>query len=336
MPPSGTKSFADVVVIGGGAIGMSIALEMHRRGASVTLVERDTAMAQASTAAAGMLAAEDPGNPPELLPLARLSVQLYPAFLSALETQSGIPVPFQTNLTWQYGPDGKRTRLAEHSIDPRQLAAALLAAVQSTPIRLLEHTTIDSVTDTPAGLALRTGSGAELFAGNILHAAGAWSGDAMLKRLGCSAPVTPRKGQMLRVRLTAPLTEVHRNEHVYIVPRTLGPQAGTAIIGATVEDAGFDLSVHPGDLARLREIASKLIPQVAEAPLVEAWAGLRPATPDALPVLGQCGPHRWIATGHYRNGVLLAPATAVVIADLLTRNQAAVNLRSFAPDRFLL
>jgi glycine oxidase len=150
-------------------------------------------------------------------------------------------------------------------------------------------------------------------------------------------PVMPRKGQMLRVTMPEglALTEVHRSERVYVVPRTRGPQAGTALIGATVEDAGFDVSTNADDLAQLRAWGAELVPQLGsevDAPMVEAWAGLRPMTPDQLPLLG-----RWndsvIATGHFRNGILLAPATAEVIADLLEGKATAVDVSAFAPGR---
>jgi glycine oxidase len=334
------KPVADVVVIGAGTIGLAIALGMHERGARVTVVERGRALGQASAAAAGMLAVDDPCNPAALLPLSRLSADLYPAFLRRVEALSGMAVPFQTETTLQYTGDGGVRRLVERSIDPRQLGAAIAAAVRATSIELIEHTTVDSVEQTAEGLRLRAQGGVEVFARGVVYAAGAWTGTALLRSFGCEVPVAPRKGQMLRVRLAAGmgLREVHRSEHVYVVPRTVGPQAGTALIGATVEDAGFDTTVHEEDLARLRGLAAELLPELgaeAEAPLVEAWAGVRPATPDELPVLGACAAARqFVASGHYRNGVLLTPATAVVTADLLMGKTPAVDLAAFSVERF--
>jgi glycine oxidase len=144
---------------------------------------------------------------------------------------------------------------------------------------------------------------------------------------------------MLRVQLPSPLTEVHRSEHIYIVPRTLGPQAGTALIGATIEDAGFDTTTHPADLATLRARAAELLPALASesnAPQLEAWAGLRPFTPDELPLLGALpfSPREFAATGHFRNGILLAPATAHVMADLLENKSPTIDLAPFSPTRF--
>ncbi len=138
-----------------------------------------------------------------------------------------------------------------------------------------------------------------------------------------------------------------RSEHVYVVPRIEGPQAGTALIGATVENVGFNIDVLPEDLAGLRQRGAALIPHVPElgdaalTPLVEAWAGLRPATPDDLPLLGElsnlngvAGPRHLIAAGHFRNGILLAPATAVLMADLIEGRQPPVDLEPFSPSRF--
>jgi glycine oxidase len=322
---------ADVVVVGAGVIGLAIALELQERGARVVVVERGKAMRQASIAAAGMLAVDDPANPAELLPLARLSAALYPPFLRRIEALSGTPVPFQTESTFQYGRHGNATRLSERSIDPRQLAQALLAAALSLPIRLLEETALERIDEDGDALKLRTSSGVAIFANAVVYATGAWAAGTTL------APVSPRKGQMMRVRTpdTLALREVHRSELIYIVPRTFGPQAGTALIGATVEDVGFDVAVHAEDLARLRSLAAGLVPQLAAAPMIEAWAGLRPATPDDLPLLGTTlGQGRFIAGGHYRNGVLLAPATAAVMADLLTGGTPAIDLTPFSPQRF--
>jgi glycine oxidase len=322
---------SDILIAGAGIIGLSLALELHSRGAQVTVLERDTALSHASTAAAGMLAVDDPHNPPELLEISSLSAALYTSYLIRIEHLSNIYVPFHTSTTVQYMADGSSQRLAEYSLDPRQLAAALLAAVRNTTIDLREHTEAHVIPQAN-GRALRIETNAGTFQpGKFIQTRGAWH-----------APYTrPAKGQMLRVQLPAdlPLREVHRSEHVYIVPRTTGPQAGSALIGATVEDAGFDLKTNPADLAHLRELASALIPALGSesaAPEVEAWAGLRPATVDHLPLLGprEPGSSHFFATGHFRNGILLAPATAAVLTELLEGGTPSVDLAPFAPNRF--
>ena len=317
-----------MLIVGAGIIGLSIALELHNRGARVLVLERDTALAHASTAAAGILAVHDPHNPPALLPLSQLSAQLYPAFLASIEQLSGIAVPFHTDTTLQYFQNGTTSQLAERSLDPRQLATALLAAVRASGIELRERCEFH-----PAGAPT---------APAVIYATGAWTIPTTPGELDHTLPVRPRKGQMLRVQLPPALhglREVHRSDAIYIVPRTLGPNAGSALIGATVEDAGFDTSTHPRDLTHLRTLAAVLLPALAsenDAPQLEAWAGLRPHTPDRLPVLGplESGSRHFLATGHYRDGILLAPATAVLLADLVEGNPPALDLTPYSPARF--
>ena len=335
-----TQPDCDVLIAGAGIIGLSLALELHRRGARVLVLEATHPLRQASSAAAGMLAVHDPHNPPPLLPLAQLSASLYPEFLRRIESLSGLPVPIQTETTIQHLAGGRTARLAERSLDPRQLAAALLAAVGETTIALRENSPLHHTEEHPRGVAAVTAAGQRFNATTLVYAMGAWALPSHLR-----IPIAPRKGQMLRVQLPphTPLHEVHRSEHIYIVPRTHGPQAGTALIGATVEDAGFDTAIHAHDLARLRALAAELLPELAaegDAPLVEAWAGLRPCTPDGLPLLGRLGDTaeshtaEFVATGHFRNGILLAPATAVAVADLLEAKPAELDLSAFAPERF--
>ena len=317
-------SHPDITILGAGVIGLSLALELHSRGATVVLHEPRAAATQASWAAAGMLAAQDPFNPPQLAPLSALSAMLYPAFLEQLQELSGHAVPFQTDITRQTMPDGSIALLHEHSLDPRQLALSLIAAVQRAAI---------PIRNTPFLADPQTNQNKSAV---VVHTTGAWA---------ASSEVFPRKGQMLRVTIPPglDLTEVHRAEHVYIVPRSQGPQAGTALIGATVEDAGFNTETIPEDLAGLRQHGATLVPALADAkaaPLIEAWAGLRPATPDGLPLLGSLseerthGPRHLLATGHFRNGILLAPVTAVLVADMIESRPPRFNLQPFSPARF--
>lgn len=329
--PSVTTS--DVLIAGGGIIGLSLALKLRLQGASVTVLEKSTAFGGASSAAAGMLAAEDPHNPPALLSLSRYSLSLYSAFLAEIENLSGEAVPFQTAAAVQYNGTTSYT-LAEHSLSPRQLGHSLLNAVRAAGVEVIENTSIQTLRVTSSAVEGMTTSGSRHTAEQFVHATGAWSSP----NLG-GGPVTPRKGQMLRVRLAAetPLRVVHRAEHVYVVPRTNGPEAGTAVVGATVEDAGFDLSTRPAQLEQLRTSAAALSHEtafVADAPLLESWSGLRPHTPDLLPVIGPLREREWMATGHFRNGILLAPGTAAVLGSLLAQEQPAIDLSSFIPARF--
>jgi glycine oxidase len=291
-------------------------------------------MSRTSMAAAGMLGAGDPHNPPELQLLSSYSLSLYPAFLDRIATLSGMPIPLQTSTTIQYLDDGPTRHLAENSIDPRQLGSAILHAVRQTGINLHEDAERIEIQEGPDGIDIRPLHGPRLLCRQLVHASGAWF-------QGPPAVVRPRKGQMLRVRIPSVLAlcEVHRSPSIYIVPRTQGPQAGTALIGATDEDAGFDLTTHSADLDRLRIRAAELLPAFAsagDAPQVEAWAGIRPGTPDDLPLIGPLlgSSRQWVATGHYRNGILLAPATAAVLAGILEGKPPAIDLKPFTPARF--
>ena len=326
----------DVVVIGAGVIGLAIALELERRGFGVVVIERGKCMAEASTAAGGMLAVEDPHNPAEMLEFSRLSGGLYRRFLRRIEELSGFVVPFQTEKTVQYLGGGGRIWIDEHSVDPGQLAEGLMAAVRATSIRLMEQTRVGSIEKMARGLRLRTGAGGEMSATSVVYAAGAWTAEVTAELAGVRVPVTPRKGQIMRVQVPEglALTEVHRSARVYVMPRTKGAQAGSAIIGATVEDAGFDTGVRDEDIARLRELAAELVPEMGSATVIEAWAGLRPATPDLLPCIGAIGPRQFVASGHFRNGILWAPGTAVVVADLIEGRTPEIDISMLSPLRF--
>ena len=342
----------DYIIAGAGIIGLSLALELHSRGATVVVLEAGTALAQASTAAAGMLAADDPHNPAALHPLARLSTSLYPAFLDRIAELSGLRVPFQTASTLQAVPPDmdalsdpqvlvpqlkpgshRFALLDEHSVDPRQLAEALRLAVRNSQgagrkgIDLRENTPLTRIAASAESIRVDTPDGS-VSAAYLVDCMGAWS----------PAPVVPRKGQMLAVTLpqSLPLETVIRTEKIYIVPRTDGPNAGRAIIGATVENAGFDLKVHPIDILTLNAQATALLPELTDALFIESWAGLRPATSDDLPIFGSSPrqPRYMLANGHFRNGILLAPATAHVIAQVLAGEAVDIDLEPFSPARF--
>ncbi len=345
----------DICIAGAGIIGLSLALELYRRGLRVTILERGAPLAEASTAAAGMLAAADPENPPQLRPLADLSVALYPAYLELLYELTNLRVPFQTHTTLQALPlhvgtaqniltegdlhhllpaltpgHNRFILLDEHSLDPRQLASVILAAVHSTSIDLRPNTCVLSVHSLTGSVEVHTSNGV-FEAAQFVDCTGAWA--ATTSR----SFVVPKKGQMLAVSLapSLPLRLVVRTPEIYIVPRTIDPIQPTAIIGATVEDAAFDKTVRPNDIAGLRSRAAELLPVLADAPEWESWAGIRPSTLNGLPLLGALSnqPKHFLATGHYRNGILLAPATAHVMAQLITGEAPSIDLSSFSPNR---
>ena len=365
---------SDIVIAGGGIIGLSVALELARHGLRVRVVERGRPMAEASWAAAGMLAAEDPENPDELAALARYSRSLYPEYLNLLGRLSSRRVPVRTRNAVQatrpgasfhcaptetrsfLAPEQARQRiealetggrsflwLEELSLDPRDLCAALPVAAIKAGVDLQERTAVHSVAAKSGSVEVATSAG-PIAAGAFINCCGAWASNlesfqpaplqaapAPAVPIG-EAAVEPRKGQMLVVRLEDPsqLQYVLRTPEVYLVPRG----DGRVVIGATVERAGFDREVQSSALHRLLALAADIWPPVQSAPIVESWAGLRPGTEDGLPILGPAAePNCWLATGHFRNGILLAPATAAVMRGLIEGRTPEIPLEAFAPHR---
>ncbi len=344
----------DVCIAGAGIIGLTLALALDRRNVSVLVLSAGDAMAEASTAAAGMLAVEDPENPPQLLALARFSRSLYPALLASLNTTATQPVSFQTHRTLQALPstviasppllqsllraatpsDLRVLALEEQSLDPRELAPALLTAIASSRVHLQTTAPVLSTREVAGSVHVHTASG-EIQAGLFVDCTGAWS---LSSAHVPSLRIVPRKGQMLTVPTPRSLAAgiVLRSPTVYMVPRLHGPRAGKTVVGATIEDAGFDRSIDQKQLHLLLEDATTLLPELRNTPILESWSGLRPATADLLPALGPLpGSERlFIASGHYRNGILLAPGTAEILAQCILGEAPALPLDAFSPGRF--
>ncbi|SEC26653.1 NAD(P)/FAD-dependent oxidoreductase [Terriglobus roseus] len=327
----------DVVIAGAGITGLTCALELQECGLQVVVVERGSAGREASWAAAGMLAAHDPSNPRQLSPMADLSVALYPALLDRIETLTGLRVPFETHWTLEAAAGWRHhcamlpalqgagyRRLPETSVDPRKLVPALRAAATAAGVVVIENSPVRAAYQSGASINVRVPDGT-IHAGTFLDCSGAWS-----------AAVSPAKGQMLRVHAPGALASgtvgnvVIRTKGVYLVPRL----DGSVVVGATVEDAQFDRSVYEPDLRHLRAEAADLLPALANAPELASWAGLRPDTPDHLPILGQTDARAFVAAGHFRNGILLAPATAHLMMQLMLGMETSVELTAFRPDRF--
>lgn len=206
----------------------------------------------------------------------------------------------------------------EGSIDPRALVAALLRALEAAGGELMTGTGVEAaLLDGERVAGVRTESGEELRAAAVVLAAGAWSAQAEWLPEAARPPVRPVKGQILELRArdgVAPCKRIVASKRVYLVPRP----DGRLIVGATVEEQGFDTAVTAGGVHELLREAYRLLPEVAEMELVEATAGLRPGTPDNLPLVGESGVDGVLwATGHYRNGILLAPLAANMIVDQL-------------------
>jgi glycine oxidase len=349
-----------IAIAGGGIIGLACALVLRSRGLEVTVLEAGEAAKEASWAAGGMLAAEDPENPPALLSLSGYSRNLYPEFLRQIEALSGQRVSLRTHETVQilrqqvpeHAPaastgvllsheeaqklipglgdtEDRYLLLEEASLDPRELCAALRSAVLAAGVQLREQERVLSAQVEGESVLLTT-EHRTLRADVFVNCCGAWA-----PSLDASLEVAPRKGQMLvlaQPESTPSLTRILRSPEIYLIPRG----DGRILIGATVEDAGYSKQVEPEALALLRRRAARLWPPAADALQVDGWAGLRPGTPDALPVIGRYRDGnnlRFVATGHFRNGILLAPGTAHAIADLVCGKMPAIDLAPFTPHR---
>jgi glycine oxidase len=347
----------DAVVVGAGIVGLTCAWRAAQRGLSVLVLDRGEPGAGATRAAAGMLAPVTEAEFAEeaLLRLNLDAAAVWPAFAAELAERSGLGTgyrecgalavavdrddaeelrrlhDFQRSLgldaEWLTGRECRRLEpglaprvsggvLAphDHQADPRATVAALVAAIEhegGEVVGGVEVTDLDSIQ-----------------AGRVVIAAGAWSAQLV----DDPPPVRPVKGQILRLRETTPIADrIIRTPRCYVVPRA----SGEVVLGATVEERDFDRSVTAGAVHRLLEAAWEVLPDIEERELVETSVGFRPATPDNLPIIGATGPDGPIwATGHHRNGILLAPVTGAAVADLLEGKPLPETLRPFAPGRF--
>lgn len=362
LPESAAKEGRQEIIVGGaGIIGLSVSLELAMAGFSVRVIERGQAMSEASWAAAGMLAAQDPGNPAALRELALLSQSLYPDFLHLVERLSRRRVPLHTQFALHLRSRSEASQsgtvtshaamnaeeakrripglkagshrivwLQEMSLDPRDLTIALPLAATRAGVAIEEENEIIAVTGRKEGVVITTSRGLRN-AGTFINCCGAWS-SSILGVLLAEAAVEPVKGQMLAVCLekTDSLPYVVRGSSVYLVPRN----DGRIVIGSTVERVGFDRSLNPVVADHLLREAAKVWPPIAKAQVIEHWAGFRPGTRDELPLIGRTPPpHCWVATGHCFNGILLAPGTAQVMRLLIEGHEPGIDLSPFQPSR---
>lgn len=338
----------DVIISGAGIIGVSLALELRKRGADVLVLDAREPGQESSSAAAGMLIVHDPDTSPQLRPLARASARIYPEFVRKIEEKSGVKTDFRRGAIALLPPGEtlpehkplSREELQqlesaihagdlsaflvpdENSVDPRLLMQAALAAAQNSDIEIQGNTAVQDVRSTGRQVEVIT-QGARFLAQAVVNCQGAWAG----------APVRPRKGQMLYLEpeKSGVLNHVLRTPDVYLVPRS----SGKILVGATVEDVGYDKTVEPEVIRQLHDSASQFIPALAGASVVASWAGLRPGSPDDLPLLGPTEfPGQFIAGGHFRNGILLAPITAEIMADLIAGKTPSADISDFSPARF--
>jgi glycine oxidase len=222
---------------------------------------------------------------------------------------------------------------SEASVDPRRVVAALLAALEAGGVDVHSGADVVRAARGSGSWRLDTADRRSFGCESVVVAAGCWSGQARWMPAG-TPPVRPVKGEILTLRGSPgePVCErIVSGERVYMLPRA----EGRLIVGATVEERGFDTAVTAGGVHELLREAYRLIPEIAELELVEATAGLRPGTPDNAPLIGPGAEEGLlIATGHFRNGVLQAPATADCVAALLAGEAPPIDLQRFSPQRF--
>jgi glycine oxidase len=366
------KNF-EVIIAGGGLIGGAIALELALAGVRVAIFEQGDPGRESSWAGAGILspAPENPATIP-LVPLGKASMALYPEFVARVEEISGQGVGFRAKGTLEalFSRDAARelsTHVALHhgwglkaeamsAEDARQLEPGLSPELEAAVLRP-DEASVDNRSLTHAVLGAAREEGVQIFAhrgvqgiwrekrrclGLLLKdekvsaewtviAAGSFS--ANIAGVEIYAPVRPAKGQMISLR--ADRTKIERvlwSDKIYLVPRN----DGRILAGATVEYVGFDKNVTAGALEKILCAALELVPDLAHARVDETWAGLRPDSPDHLPILGPTDTDGLlIATGHFRSGILLTPVTAQLIREWVTQQRVSVDWERFSPLRFV-
>ena len=363
----------DVAIIGGGIIGGAIAFELAQRKLRVVILDRQQPGREASWAAAGMLAPvpDSPADAP-LMPLAKASFKLYPDFVAAVESASGAGTGFRRKPTIHafFPPQGeserdsmitdlRRVNVAaepistaearaaepalsesvqaavllpkEASIEPRLLTEAVFAAAAQHGAQIRTGTAVASLLQEGSRVTGVIAGGSKIAAGRVVLAAGCYSGE--IEGLGPYAPTHPVRGQMVALRPEdSQLSHVLRSNRGYVVPRN----NGNVVAGSTLETVGFKKYVTPSGLRQVLAAAVELAPALSGAAIVETWAGLRPGTPDELPVLGPTVLVGLVfATGHYRYGILLAPITAKLIREWIVDGRTSEAVERFSPMRFL-
>ncbi|MFC5068350.1 glycine oxidase ThiO [Flaviflagellibacter deserti] len=364
----------DVAIVGGGIIGLSIGWKLRKRGLSVAVFERDVVGSGATRAATGMLAAtaEVEAGEDDLLPLTLASQELWPAFARELEDVSGLSVDYKAegtmvvalgreevdrlrfrhdlqkrlglNTEWLSGSSarerepGLRPNVSgailceqDHQVDARKVAAALAEAFKRAGGVLFENTPVVSL-ERSGGRITGLSTATETYsAGTVVLAAGAWSPELVPE---ISLPVRPLRGQSLALRMDPrmpALTHVIWTEQIHMAPKG----DNRLIIGATVEERGFDKVNTAGGVFALLEAARRVLPSMEELAIDEIWAGFRPTSLDDAPIFGEAGIDGLVlATGHHRNGILLAPVSARAIEHLILDGRMDGPETGFTFQRF--
>lgn len=349
----------DVIIAGGGIIGLSLSIALRKRGAKVLVVERSEPGREASYAAGGMLVDCSTETPAALQPLATASARMYPEFAHELQVESGLNVDLREQGAIVFPPvehvhqrpgftlasllpaplaelepalattDRPAFFLKERSVDPRGLAAAAWKTAKNRGVDFSSGDPVKSVIVAHGRVTGVTTAKTAFAAPKVVNCAGAWAGQIAPQAF----PTRPVKGQMLC--LAAPsrtlLKHVVRSPEIYLIPRT----DGRILVGTTVEEAGFNKQTDPATIQRFHRCAVAMVPELQNAKILEDWAGLRPGTPDGLPILGAASTlGYYVAAGHLRDGILLAPITALLMAKVMMGGEPECDLAQFSPQRF--
>ena len=363
---------SDVIIIGGGIIGLSLAHRLAGEGRRVVVLDRREPGLEASWAAAGMLSAA-PESPDDLrlVPLARKSFGLYPDFVRAIEESSGKTANFRRDGALELffgssaGIERDRTVAShialgltaqavspaearsiepslcesafaaawlpdEYSVEPRALTAAVLHAAKNRGADVRANVDVKNLVIEGSRCVGVESQSEKFIAEHIVLAAGCFSSG--IGAAANLAPTQPVRGQMVSLRTAHPLpNHVVRSHKGYVVPRG----NGLLVAGSTIEHVGFEKNVTAAGIGGILAAAIELIPELAGAAIEETWCGLRPDTPDHLPLIGPTEfEGLWLATGHYRNGILLAPATAGILGDWILRGKTESDVEAYLPQRF--
>jgi glycine oxidase len=365
-----------IIVVGAGIVGCAIAYELARRGASVQIVEGRAAGMGATQAAAGILAPHvEGGSSPDLFTLLVRSLNMFDDFIARVQADSGITVLYRRTGTLQTAvSDAGMLELAhtasrldaqhvvhrlldaqtvraeephlshgvlgalvvpEHGfVAARELMQALTEAARHHGAQVIEGSRVRRITSRSGAVAVEVETDRGPLTGSaVVLAAGSWSGQIEIGGVTARLPVRPIRGQLLRLTWQGPaFRRVIWSDRCYVVPW----DDGTLLVGATMEDAGFDERTTVAGVRDLLEAACEIIPGVGTAAFLGASAGLRPASDDLLPIIGASGiiHNLMYATAHYRNGILLAPLTAALVADAMLDNRVDPMLAAVSPQRF--
>lgn len=369
------SQFADVLIVGGGIIGLAVARCLSKAHNRIVVIERNRVGQEASWAAAGMLAPHCENETlDDFFALCRASLTLYPDFIRTLQEETGMDVDFRTDGILYPALDDSDQQKLEHrhrrlrdaevrvqylsakearrlepnlsnavqmallfqddwQVDNRKLIHALAVSAQRAGVEILEDRPVSKILTEGDRVVGVMAGGERWQAGTVVNAAGSWARYLSGVPAASCPPVRPVRGQMVVLDADGfPLfRRVVYSSKVYMAPKT----DGRLLVGSTVEEAGFRKAVTGGGMWKLMSGALRVAPSLKSHAVVSMWSGLRPATPDRLPILGPSSCEGLIlATGHYRNGILLAPLTGQLIAELIRTNTVPSPMRPFLLTRF--